>query len=238
MTGTFALLLAASVGFGGWQIAAPVRMPAPMTASNDAGAGAGSIHRQLEIPPLQSQSGERYSMHHAGSLPPVPPPVHQPGDSNTLEIPLPQSYRGCWRGVVSEIDSLLQISPPQIAEWVPKTYRICYVQSANGTFHPVVSETGMLVRDQVSNTRGQLKVISTDGRTAATMRAYLHFEESALDPFGTLEDQVFGEVDELTNMQCRIEGDVMRVEGWTYAEWNRQPWASITWHTDFVNIPQ
>jgi hypothetical protein len=184
---------------------------------------------QLEIPPVQRGQGS--SAIPAPPLAPVPPP------GGTLEIPLPQVFRGCWRGVVRHIDSLIQLGPPHISEWVPKTYRICYVQSAGAPFRPTISETGMLTHSrQISNTRGRLMVLSTDGRTRATMRAYLHFDEAAPGLFGFQGAR--GAVDEVTDMRCQIESGAMRVEGRLFAQWNGQPWAAIAWSADFRNVPQ
>jgi len=137
--------------------------------------------------------------------------------------------------VVNDIDSLTMLNGPQIAAWVPKTYRICYVQSANGSFRPTISEAGMAANDQLQNVKGLLQVLSTDGRTSAQMRAYLRFDEAAPVSFGAM--QHVGSVDELTNMTCQIENGTMHVQARVYGQWNGRPWWFIGWHTDFVNVP-
>ncbi len=179
----------------------------------------------LEIPPPAPQGAQ-----------PAPTAI-APGGQSTLEIPLPQVFRGCWTGVVADIDSLKMYSPPEISQWVPKTYRICYVRSADGPFHPTISQTGMVdVSGQMSNVRGVLKVISTDGKTTAQMRALLRFDESTRNVFGY--SRKVGTVEELTNMSCRIEGGVMHVTATVFGQWNGSPWCEMTWHADFQSAPE
>jgi hypothetical protein len=201
---------------------------------------AGGTPRAAEPTPPDQQRG-------AGSALEIPPPASQhaapistpvaPGEQSTLEIPLPQVFRGCWHGVVENIDSLTMLGPPEISAWVPKTYRICYVRTADGPFHPTISEAGMLDSSgQLSNVRGVLKVISTDGRTSARMRALLRFDESGRSRFGYRRK--VGAVEELTNMDCRIGGGVMHVEASVYGQWNGRPWCEMRWHADFANVPQ
>jgi hypothetical protein len=200
---------------------------APLTTNRSQTAPTGS--NALEIPPPSPQQIRPMP---APSVNLVPPP--QPG-AETLEIPLPEVFRGCWQGVVRRIDSQTQLAPPIIGGWIPKTYRICYVQTGSGPFKPTISETGIL-RTSVSvrNARSRLDVLSTDGRTQATMRAYLHFDEDAHGLFGLLSGS--GSVDELTHMNCAIEGAVMHVQANMYGEWNGRPWSRVTWHADFSSV--
>ncbi len=111
---------------------------------------------------------------------------------------------------------------PRVSKWIPKTYRICYEQSGSAPFKLTLSETGLAgAHRSLSNVRGIMKVISTDGRTTAKMRALLHFDEPAGSLFGMFPAR--GSVDELTNMTCRIEDGAMRVEADVYAQWNGRP---------------
>jgi hypothetical protein len=204
-------------------------------ASGAPGAGPSPIaspSQELEIPPVQPRQ-----VPPPASRPELRLPQRPPGNGNTLEIPLPKVFRGCWRGVVAHIDSLKRLGGPVISGWVTKTYRICYVQSAGGSFRPTFSEAGMLGHTSgISNAAGRLKVTWTDGRTRATMRAFLHFDEAPTSVFGLAGRT--GSVDEMTNMECRIEGGVMHVEGRVYTQWNDEPWALIAWQADFDNAPE
>ena len=219
-------------------------------AAPSALAGAGS---ELEIPVPQGQASPPAKNGSATVTIPrinpqnsAPPPGMQtetiPGaplsaPQSTLEIPLPREFRGCWRGEVARLDSMRMLSGPRVSEWIAKTYRICYVQSAGGPFQLRLSETGLAgIHRSLTNVKEIMKVISTDGRTTARMRALLHFDEPAGSLFGMFKSQ--GSVDELTNMSCRIDGDVMHVEAKVYAQWNGRPWSEMTWHADFRNVPE
>ncbi|MHB8382986.1 MAG: hypothetical protein ACYDC3_11705 [Candidatus Binataceae bacterium] len=164
------------------------------------------------------------------------PPANQGPGASTLEIPLPREFRGCWRGVVPRLDSIKMLGPPGVSKWIPKTYRICYEQTADGPFKLTLSETGLEgAHRSLTNVKGIMKVISTNGRTTARMRSLLHFDEPAGNLFGMFAGR--GSVDELTNMSCRIDGGVMHVAANVYAQWNGRPWSEMTWHADFSNVP-
>ena len=216
-----ALLLAASPAPGAQGAGAPV------TTNRAQSSQDGS--NELEIPRPAPQQPVR----------PMPAPstnvVPRSPGAQTLEIPLPEVFRGCWQGVVRYIDSQVQLAPPIIGGWIPKTYRICYVRSGGGPFKPTISETGLIAAGRyVRNARSRLEVLSTDGRTQATMRAFLHFDEDSHGLFGLFRQT--GSVDELTHMNCEIDGGVMHVQGDMYGEWNRHPWSRVTWHADFSSV--
>jgi hypothetical protein len=199
----------------------------PLTTNRSQTSPSGS--NELEIPRPAPQEQVR----------PMPAPSanvipRSPG-AQTLEIPLPEVFRGCWQGVVRYIDSQAQLAPPMIGGWIPKTYRICYTQTGGGPFKPTISETGIITNGRaVRNARSRLEVLSTDGRTQARMRAYLHFDEDSHGLFGLFSQT--GSVDELTHMNCEIDGAVMHVQGDMYGEWNRRPWTRVTWHADFSSV--
>ncbi|MFZ0659619.1 MAG: hypothetical protein WAM05_12925 [Candidatus Binataceae bacterium] len=217
----------------------------PNSAQNSQ-QGAGS---ELEIPIPQAQtpppSRNNAQTETIPSMQPQSPPAgpqieipaRQGPGASTLEIPLPKQFRGCWSGVVPRLDSIRMLGGPGVSKWIPKTYRICYEQTAGGPFRLTLSEAGLAGRNRdLTNVKAIMKVISTDGRTTAQMRALLHFDEPAGSMFGMFPGR--GSVDELTNMTCRIDGGVMHVAASVYAQWNDRPWSTMTWHADFTNVPQ
>jgi len=196
----------------------------------------GIARAQSSMPPLPApQSGNQLELPRIA--PQAAPPPNSPRNPNesTLEIPLPQTFRGCWRGVVSTVDSMRVLRESGRIDWMPKTYRICYERTAGGPFRPTFSEAGLLHGDsEISNVRSELKVLSSDGRASASLRGLLHFNETQLFlgvPVGTAQ------VEELTDMQCTIEGGVMHVEASLYGQWDGQPWVLVSWHADFANSP-
>jgi hypothetical protein len=200
---------------------------APVTTNRAQSSQDGSNELEIPLPAPQQQVRPRP----APSANVIP---RSPG-AQTLEIPLPEVFRGCWQGVVRYIDSQAQLAPPIIGGWIPKTYRICYVQTGGGPFKPTISETGIIATGHaIRNPRSRLEVLATDGRTQATMRAYLHFDEDSQGLFGLFSQT--GSIDELTHMNCEIDGAVMHVHGDMYGEWNGRPWSRVTWHADFSSI--
>jgi hypothetical protein len=236
------LIVAAVILTGSGPVCAQNLLPNPAQNSQ---RGAGS---ELEIPipqtqappPSKNNSQTETIPSMQQQLPPATPqtvPGRQGPGASTLEIPLPKEFRGCWSGVVPRLDSIRMLGGPGVSKWIPKTYRICYEQTAGGPFRLTLSEAGLAGRNRdLTNVKAIMEVISTDGRTTAQMRALLHFDEPAGSLFGMFPGR--GSVDELTNMTCRIDGGVMQVEANVYAQWNNRPWSTMTWHADFTNVPQ
>lgn len=196
---------------------------------------------QAQVPPPSKSNSQTETIPSMQQQSPPAEPQTLPGrqgpGASTLEIPLPKEFRGCWSGLVPRLDSIRMLGGPGVSKWIPKTYRICYEQTGSGPFRLTLSEAGLAGRNRdLTNVKAIMKVISTDGRTTAQMRALLHFDEPAGSLFGMFAGR--GSVDELTNMTCRIEGGVMHVEASVYAQWNNRPWSTMTWHADFTNVPQ
>lgn len=159
-------------------------------------------------------------------LPPPPPVVRQP------EPVLPAVFRGCWRGRVEEVDRMQRLpGGPHLGLWMPKTYLLCYRRVGNGPFKLTFTEAGVEGTSRITNTTGQLRVVSTDGNSYATMRAFLHFDEFLPGLFGP---STFA-VDEETDLQCTIGPDGMHASGVVYGERNGAPWFRAWWHTTFFH---
>ena len=76
-------------------------------------------------------------------------------------------------------------------------------------------------------------LVSTDGRTYATMRALLHFDEYR---YGNSSGDTF-EVDEVARLQCEIRPDGMHVIGSVRGTRDGDPWFRAYWHTIFIHVP-
>ncbi len=162
-------------------------------------------------------------------LPPEPkPPVAQPAP----EPVLPAIFRGCWEGRVDYLDSFQRLpGGAKIGPWTPKTYRLCYVRRGNGPFELTFTEAGVVQSRKITNAVGRMDLLSSDGRTYATMRALLHFDEYRAQP-GYFGRSTFP-VDELTQLECNVEPDGMQVWGQVYGQQSGQPWFKAYWHTTF-----
>jgi hypothetical protein len=150
---------------------------------------------------------------------------------------LPAVFRGCWEGEVSWLDSIERApGGHQIGTWTPKTYRLCYERTGDGPFEMTFTEAGIAQSRRISNAQGQMQVVSTDGRTYATMRASLHFDETRTHASYFSGDTF--PVDESTNLQADIMPDGMHVTGAVAGNRDGVPWFRASWHTIFVHVAQ
>jgi hypothetical protein len=164
--------------------------------------------------------------------PPPPPPAPA---APQPEVVLPAVFRGCWRGAVADVDRMQRLpGSPRLGLWMPKTYMLCYRRVGNGPFQLTFTAAGVRGTNIINET-GQLKLISTDGRKYANMRAYLHFDEFRPALFGDPRPPTFA-VDEVTDLQCTIEPDGMHAGGQVYGEREGQPWFRAWWHTTFFHV--
>jgi hypothetical protein len=163
---------------------------------------------------------------------PMPPPLAEPQP----EPVLPAVFRGCWEGRVSSLDSIERLpGGPRLGTWTPKTYRLCYRRIGDGPFVLTFTEAGIAANRKITNATGRMTPLSTDGRSYASMRAFLHFDE-----FRTNASYFGGStfaVDELTNLQCDVEPDGMHVRGQVFGEHDGRSWFRAWWHSVFVHVP-
>ncbi|HXR25120.1 MAG TPA: hypothetical protein VN742_07145 [Candidatus Binataceae bacterium] len=145
---------------------------------------------------------------------------------------LPAIFRGCWQGKVEFLDSIERLpGAPKTGVWTPKTYRLCYQRYGDGPFQLTFSEAGIDRDSRITSPRSSMSLLSTDGRTYATMRALLHFDEYNNRDGGTFA------VDETARLQCDIEPDGMHVIGSVHGTRDGDPWFRAYWHTVFVHVP-
>ena len=147
---------------------------------------------------------------------------------------LPSVFNGCWQGQVAELDTI-QREPGarKVGFWTPKTYRLCYRRVGGGPFKLTFTETGVEPSEKIINPHGKVVPISTDGRDYATMQATLHFDEYSIDRDGAPTFTV----DENTDLNCKIQGDVMQINANVYGTRDGSPWFRATWHAQFVPTP-
>lgn len=188
------------------------------------------------------------------TIPMAPPPIQSQGNS-TRELPplqpqgnsaqalprvmpaqpvLPAVFRGCWRGTVSYVDHIEQIGGWPIGGWIPKTYLLCYQRLGSGPFKLTFTEAGMAGASQIAHPAGKMKLVSTDGRSYATMDAYLHFDE--YDPIIHFFTHSTFAVNEATRLQCAVGAGGMRVSGTVLGYRNGAPWFRAWWHTTFEQV--
>lgn len=218
-------------------------------------AGIAIAQQSLVVPPPLPQATPSVRYHPKATPHPTPPssavetiPVARqpaepapeptpPAAAQQSEPALPAIFRGCWEGVVSRLDSIERVpGGAQVGPWTPKTYRLCYERTGNAPFEMTFTEAGVTRSRRITNANGQIQVLSTDGRTYATMRAFLHFDEYRI---GT---SYFGgntfPVDEVTQLQANILPDGMHVLGQVTGNRNGSPWFRATWNAVFVHVSE
>jgi hypothetical protein len=166
-----------------------------------------------------------------------PPPEVQPTPqaSQNQQPVLPAIFRGCWQGVVQFVDSIERLpGATKIGTWTPKTYRLCYERYGSGPFQLTFTEAGIEHSRKITNSQGVMNLESTDGRTFATMRSQLHFDEYRNGDNSS--DETFA-VDEATRLQCEIQPDGMHVIGSVRGTRDGAPWFRAYWHAVFIHVP-
>jgi hypothetical protein len=173
-------------------------------------------------------------MRQPGEIPGTPSQLPAP-QGNTREIPLPEVFRGCWSGSVPRVDSMQPLSPDTgRLIWLTKTYTLCYKQAGyNGKWQLTFAEGAVADRREVSDQRQLIKVKSVSGRGRAELTAYLHFRTHGFIGFGGMARP--STLDELAHLHCNIltKGDLMAVSAAVFVETNGEPYAEVTWHTNF-----
>jgi len=164
------------------------------------------------------------------STPQAPPPAYQ------IQQPvLPAIFRGCWEGKVEFLDSIeREPGAAKVGTWTPKTYRLCYQRYGDNPFQLTFSEAGIDSNRKITNPQSSMSLLSSDGRTYATMRAQLHFDE--YHNGNNFSGATFA-VDETTRLQCAIQPDGMHVIGSVRGMRDGEPWFRAYWHAIFVHVP-
>jgi hypothetical protein len=164
--------------------------------------------------------------------PPPPPPSFNPSQTAPQ---LPEVFRGCWEGTVEYLDSNRPVpGGHKVGYWTPKTYRLCYKRVGDGPYQLTFGETAVVASEKIKYSRGRVDVLSTDGRSFARLRAFLHFDEYYPHE---RRGSTFA-VDEVTNLDCSISANQMTVRATVKGRREDEPWFDATWHTTFIHVPQ
>ncbi len=217
--------------FGGTPIYGQQSLEIPIPAKQGATP---SYHRPKSTPVATPPAARIETIPSVPQAPPpeVPPEPNPPAAQPSPEPVLPAVFRGCWQGRVDYLDSIQRLpGGAKIGPWTPKTYRLCYIRTGNGPFELTFTDAGVVQSRKITNAVGKMELLSSDGRTYATMRSLLHFDEFRIQP-GPFGRSTFP-VDELTQLECDIEPDGMHVWGQVYGQQSGQPWFKAYWHTTF-----
>jgi len=216
------------------QIPAPRLRPTPTPTPRS-----GSQVRTIPSVPIPRQAAPQVP-----SSPPAFSPQGAPTSSPATPSPsprqaepiLPAIFRGCWQGEVRHLDSIERLpGGAKIGPWTPKTYRMCYRRVGSGPFELTLTEAGIAHNNKITNPEGRMDLLSTDGRSYASMRAFLHFDEYRAHATYFSGDTF--PVDEVTKLDCEIEPDGMHVWGQVFGRRQGQPWFRAWWHALFVHVP-
>jgi hypothetical protein len=165
--------------------------------------------------------------------PPPPPPMRVP--LVAAQPVLPPVFRGCWEGTVENVDSI-QRAPGghKLGYWTPKIYRLCYKRVGDGPYQLTFGETNVVATDKIKYSKGSVEIKQTDGRSYAELRAFLHFDEyhKGFNPSGSTFS-----VDEVTMLECKIDGDLMHVIADVNGRREDVPWFHAHWRTTFIRVP-
>jgi hypothetical protein len=154
---------------------------------------------------------------------------HELGAGNqVLEIPLPERFRGCWRGV-AVLDSQQQISDrwPAVT-FSPKDYKLCFVERGLGEWEFTYGESHIDAMNNNGVEREEsVEFLRIEG-SAAVLQATLVLGSRPTGKYTTIEN---------TTLRCELAtgpGALMRVAGDVVADVDGEPWRTATWHADFT----
>jgi len=166
------------------------------------------------------------------------PPVYPGPQGATREIPLPQIFRGCWRGIVPRVDRIVPLDPlAGDTIWLTKEYTLCYKQTGYaGKWQLTFAESSVANR-LATDQRQIIRVKSVTGPDSAELTAFLHFRAPAVTLFG-LPGRM-NTLDELSHLHCFVTSDqqAMNVQAMVFVETNGRPSVDIYWHAQFVREP-
>ncbi|HYL58186.1 MAG TPA: hypothetical protein VEU51_04900 [Candidatus Acidoferrales bacterium] len=168
--------------------------------------------------------------------PSQPPPLAVAPMTSQSNPVLPAVFRGCWQGQVNQLEWIRrEPGARKIGFWTPKTYRLCYKRVGDHPFTLTFTETGVEPNEKIFNPHGNVVPISSNGRDFANLRAQLHFDEYGA---GRNLDASSFAVDETTNLDCRIDGERMRVSASVYGTRDGEPWFRARWRTEFTHFAE
>ncbi|MGC2493276.1 hypothetical protein [Candidatus Binatus sp.] len=149
--------------------------------------------------------------------------------NQVLEIPLPERFSGCWRGV-AVLDSLRELNGlwPSV-KWSPKTYRVCFVERGLGEWQFTFGENHIDPENSNSDEREQsINFLRMEG-SAAVLEARLVLGSRPTGRYTTHED---------TTLRCELSdspaASSLRVSGDVLVDVDGEPWRAATWHADFA----
>jgi hypothetical protein len=190
-----------------------------------------AANREMQIP--QQAPQQPWTPMQTPAPPSPPPPIRVP-----LVAPqpiLPPVFRGCWQGTVENVDSITRApGGHKLGYWTPKTYRLCYRRVGDGPYQLTFGETDVVATEKIRYSKGTVEIKKTDGRSYAELRAFLHFDEYRAGPN---PGRATFAVDEVTMLECKIDGEQMHVIADLDGRREDEPWFHAHWRTTFIRVP-
>jgi hypothetical protein len=188
----------------------------------------------LAVEPLQNQRPVRIPAPVAASTPDIPAasPAGADRGAQVLEIPLPENFKGCWRGTVTDLDSRRRVGgwwpPAFLMIWTAKTYEFCFLQRGIGAWELIYNSQRDDKPEMMEQRDSSLAFVSMDGPGAVVLKATMVLAQRTGLTSGAVDD-------ETTLLHCQIASDgTMAVRGDLNVNRNDLPWAEATWHANFV----
>ena len=197
-----------------------------------------TLPSQQNLPPLAASPAPFTNQNQNREMT-IPPTL--PGSQGaTREIPLPEVFRGCWRGSVAQVDAIVPLDRNAGQTiWLTKSYTLCYKQAGYAAKWVLTFAQGAVADPrQVRDQRQAIKVKSVDGPDRAEITAYLQFRAPTVTLFG-MPTGIMNEQDELSQLHCQVNSDqqTMEVRATVFVETNGRPSVNIAWHTRFFRAP-
>lgn len=155
-----------------------------------------------------------------GKALPSLPPSHQ-----LLEIRIPATFRGCWKGEVLRLDSVRMLKPEmRRVIWLPKSFEMCFVERGHDKWELTYSSFQLETAPSpfFQPVSDSLRVMAGKTRDAIVVESRTRFRN------------LIAVRDETTTITLSPRGrDLLKADAELMAYDNGAPFVQSSWHTDF-----
>jgi len=185
----------------------------------------------------------------ATPLPPSPNAAAANGSGqNTLEIPVPMAFTGCWMGLQSGSPDSFQSSGLRISHWIPSEIMLCLRKNGAGPWQLTLSKKKLDTsyaaknRHPVSNLHTRTEIVSSDGKNQVWLRSVYSVDEQAT--FSWLFAGPNITISAVSDDHCTLDGAIMNFQSSELdyysglpLEHGKTPWTRTTRHLQLRRLP-
>jgi hypothetical protein len=153
----------------------------------------------------------------------------QNNHSNSLEIPVAESFQGCWEGAPKKDDCTIERVGlgPNWGGVIIATYRLCFERPNNADWKVTLAKAHFTDTAGAEIQNSTVRVKSVDHEVVK-----LKSLTWASETFGILPRRTT-EIAASSDLTCSMDGNRLRVSAKTLNDLNGQPWMATSWSAYF-----